>query len=648
MAVGLLSRLIGHAGNSLALRMALVMGSVATAAAAFLASLSFLVSQRLIAENERISLDFQAQVVARQVEFESRALERMLKTMAGNAFISNALVDSLGRDQYLTPYLRDQDFPGGWHGELWLVDFEGKPIAANAPGLQFDHGSSPALRAALATNRFQIELADHDSLLLAVPVVFPPTGSIEGAVVAVVHYGKLIEGAATLAAHGTCLGVHLGARETRIPSPGCSALVSDTPAVIRPLALPEGFHSLNGELHVYGTSDAAASAVRKLTAGYLLVVGTVILLVLLVSHRMSGRIVRPLSRLTDTANNILRLDRLDFRAPVSGADEIAQLASTFNQMIERLQRAQTTLIDDIEQRKQVEAELQRYRKHLEEMVAERTTQVHQVNAELRQAMTHLVQAEKLAALGNLVAGVAHELSTPLGNSRVVSGLLAEQIRDFAAAVGSGSLRRSQVDAFLSNSREAVALLERNSARAAEMIGHFKQVAVDQSSARRRTFDLSETTVEILAALRPLHKRLPCRIETDIPPGLVLDSYPGPLEQVLSNLVSNSLTHAFNGISEGLIRITARAVDPMSIILTYSDNGTGIPPPHIKRIFEPFFTTRLGQGGSGLGLYIVYSLVTGLLGGTIEVHSAPALAGTTFTLSLPRTAPELAQTSESVG
>ncbi|HNM82798.1 MAG TPA: ATP-binding protein [Rhodocyclaceae bacterium] len=649
MTGGIFARWGRRASQSLALRMALVMGGVATATAAFLAGLSFVVAQRLITENERISLNFQAEVVARQLEFESRALDRMLKTMASNAFISNALVDSLGRDQYLIPYLRDQEIPGAWRGELWLVDFEGQPIAANAPGLSFKHRGSPALRAVLAGSRFEIELAGDDSLLLAVPVVFPPTGSIEGAVVAIAGYGRLIEGAAMLVAHGTCLSVHLGERQIALPSSsGCADAQPKSPAVSRPLALPNSFRPLDAHLRVYDSSEAASMAARNLTFGYLLVVGTVIALVLLVSHRMSGHIVRPLTRLKDTANNILRSDRLDFRAPVSSADEIGQLASTFNQMVERLQRAQATLITDIDQRKRVEAELQRYRKHLEEMVTKRTQQVQQINGELRQAMNHLVQAEKLAALGNLVAGVAHELSTPLGNTRILVGLLADQLRDFATTVEAGNLRRSQVEAFLNNTREATALLERNSARAAEMIGHFKQVAVDQSSARRRTFDLRETTLEILTALRPMLKRSAHRLEPDIPAALCFDSYPGPLEQVLTNLVHNSLTHAFSGIVEGEIHISARAVDPMHVVLTYTDNGVGIPAGHIQRVFDPFFTTRMGQGGSGLGLYIVYNLVTGVLGGTIAVDSSPPMPGTRFTLHLPTTAPKFPYPPDETG
>ena len=287
---------------------------------------------------------------------------------------------------------------------------------------------------------------------------------------------------------------------------------------------------------------------------------------------------------------------------------------------------------DITERKRAAAELERHHEHLEELVAERT-------ADLRRAMTQLVQAEKLAALGSLVAGVAHELNTPLGNSRLVASTLAAHLREFSAAVGSGLPTRPQLDHFLLRSLEAVELLERNTIRGAELISHFKEMAVDQTSMRRRRFKLRQTIDEVLTTLRPQLKHTGHHIEVEIADDLELDSYPGPFEQVLVNLVTNSLLHGFATVAAGRIVIHGERFDQTKVTLRYTDNGAGMSAATLKRIFEPFFTTRLGQGGSGLGLYIVYTLVTGVLGGAIEAHSLPG-DGTTFTLTLPHLAPEL--------
>ena len=195
-----------------------------------------------------------------------------------------------------------------------------------------------------------------------------------------------------------------------------------------------------------------------------------------------------------------------------------------------------------------------------------------------------------------------------------------------------------MEGFLNRGREAVDLLERNSARAADLIGHFKQVAVDQSSARRRVFDLRQTVEEMLVTLRPTFKRSQHRIDVDIPVSLLMDSYPGPLEQVIANLIANALTHGLATVEHGCIELHAHTdEDQTQVVLRCADNGVGIAAATAHRIFEPFFTTRLGQGGSGLGLYIVFNLVTSVLGGSIVVDTSPG-HGACFTLTLPRVAP----------
>ncbi len=295
-------------------------------------------------------------------------------------------------------------------------------------------------------------------------------------------------------------------------------------------------------------------------------------------------------------------------------------------------------VRDISERRQAEKELARHREHLEELVAQRTTALEAANAHLQQAMTQLVQAEKLAALGSLVAGLAHELNTPLGNARMVASTLDEWLSEATDAVHAGGLRRSQLIELIDRGREATDLINRNTARAADLINHFKEVAIDQTSMRRRRFNLRQTVAEALTTLGPTLKRTTHQIAVRIPSDLELDSYPGPLEQVIANLISNSVTHAFSGMDAGSIEIAAHAEGSEHIAMIYRDNGSGIPDALQNRIFEPFFTTRLGLGGSGLGLYIVYNLVTGVLGGGIRVESREN-QGTTFLLNLACSAPQ---------
>jgi C4-dicarboxylate-specific signal transduction histidine kinase len=184
---------------------------------------------------------------------------------------------------------------------------------------------------------------------------------------------------------------------------------------------------------------------------------------------------------------------------------------------------------------------------------------------------------------------------------------ARSLREFATAVESGALRRSQVDAFLNRNREAVDLLERNTARAADLIGHFKQVAVDQTSMRRRRFNLRRTVEEVADhPVRPSSSAPPTVSRWTSRAELELDSYPGPLEQVHRQLGWQLVgTHGFTGVEAGLVRISATLLGPEQVQIDCTDNGVGIPETILKRIFEPFFTSRLGQGGSGLGL--VYCL-----------------------------------------
>ena len=307
------------------------------------------------------------------------------------------------------------------------------------------------------------------------------------------------------------------------------------------------------------------------------------------------------------------------------------------------QRLMLMASEDITEERRMQAELRGVNEELEARVLQRTAALTESNNELAAAMENLktaqgqlIQSEKLAALGRLVAGVAHELNTPIGNGLMAVTTLESHHRDFTQALAEG-LRRSTLDAFVTNVGTAADIATRNLERAAELIASFKQVAADQTSSQRRTFVLQTVIEEILTAMRPTLRRSGHLVETLVPAGLRFDSFPGPLGQVLTNLIDNAVRHGFDGHEGGTIRISAARLDDGQVELRVADNGRGIAAEHLPRVFDPFFTTRLGQGGSGLGLNIVHNIVVSVLGGSVAAESTPG-AGTCFILTLPATAP----------
>jgi signal transduction histidine kinase len=257
--------------------------------------------------------------------------------------------------------------------------------------------------------------------------------------------------------------------------------------------------------------------------------------------------------------------------------------------------------------------------------------------ELNTAQQNLIDAERLAALGGLVAGVAHEVNNPIGISLTVASSLARRAEMFEAELKSdGQLRRSQLEEFVECSRDAARQLVANLHRAAELIQSFKQVAVDRSHAERREFALHEATDQIIASLRPVLKKAAATLSVEVPEGLVIDGYPGSYGQILTNLVLNAANHAFADGRSGKISISAKPRGHDEVEIIFADNGAGMTPDVQRRAFDPFFTTRRNEGGTGLGLHIVYNLVTEQLGGRMMLDSRLG-QGTTFRIIMPRAA-----------
>ena len=302
-----------------------------------------------------------------------------------------------------------------------------------------------------------------------------------------------------------------------------------------------------------------------------------------------------------------------------------------------------TLVDVTRQR-EAEREIRSMNLELELRVQARTEKLEIANNELSSALasvqamqTELLRSEKLAALGSLVAGVAHELNTPIGNSVTVGSTLQYQVADLGHAFERGELRRSTLVSFLENASHGTDILMRALTRASELIRSFKRVAVDQSSDQRRVFDLQITLREVCLTLEPMYKNTPFDLTLALPDTVEMDSFPGALGQLITNFVSNALQHGFEDRDHGQMHIRAVASRPDCVTLQFSDDGIGMSHDTRNRVFDPFFTTKLGQGGSGLGMSIVYNIVHDVLGGSIEIASSPD-AGTLITVHIPVCAP----------
>jgi len=285
-----------------------------------------------------------------------------------------------------------------------------------------------------------------------------------------------------------------------------------------------------------------------------------------------------------------------------------------------------TVALDIGERKRSEQEMRKARDSAEAALRN-----------LRETQNSLIEAEKLAALGRLVAGVAHEVNNPVGISLTVASALERKTANFEAQVERGDLRRSSLNDFLNTARDASSQLVANLNRAAELIQSFKQVAAHRNYSDQRTFDLGDLTEQVVMSLRPGLRKHNLTLNVDCEPNLIMNSYPGPYGQVLTNLFLNAVAHAFPDGKPGEVEIQVRAAGGDNVEVIFADNGCGMSLDVRRRAFDPFFTTRRDQGGTGLGLHIVYSIVTTRLGGRLSLESAPG-NGTRIQMILPRVAP----------
>jgi len=377
--------------------------------------------------------------------------------------------------------------------------------------------------------------------------------------------------------------------------------------------------SRNGEICEAGFSyEGYRAYLHPLAQSYLIAL-VVVTLVIIVGFRFFflNTITRPLKFIESGIREVEK-GNLKIEVPVLVEDEIGRIAHTFNAMIRKIADSELTL---------------------EQKVQDRTAQLGNSNKELSSTLQllkatqdDLVRREKMAGLGDMVAGVAHEINTPIGVSLTAATFLERKTNEIAVETANGYLTRSALDSFLSTAKETSRIITSNLGRAAELISSFKKVAVAQTSEEKGEFRVEQYIHDLLLNLRPALKKTKISVVVECDNTLAITSYPGAFSQIFTNLIMNTIIHGFTPEQLGTIIIRIRKEDG-NVFIEYSDDGAGIPPNNIQKVFEPFFTTSRNRGGTGLGLHIIYNIVTQKLNGTITAESIEG-KGVKFTIRFP--------------
>ncbi|NDW04742.1 HAMP domain-containing protein [Jiella sp. 40Bstr34] len=380
-------------------------------------------------------------------------------------------------------------------------------------------------------------------------------------------------------------------------------------AILRRMAIASAgivFEVSNLNASLSKNADATGVAARRIlivSAGFCLLVAMAFGLA------VARSITRPLKRLEKGMLDRAADPALGALAESERGDEVGRMTRATNHFLAELHKREAALYQAKEE-------------------------TEQALAALKRTQGELIQSEKLASLGQLVAGIAHEINTPLGVALTTATVLREETERFRRATGAGKVTRQAFDDFITRSGEGAELIDANLERAAGLVASFKQVAADQASGERRAFQMDDFVADLFRSLGPMRKRHPHEVSVDCAADIAMSTYPGALSQVLTNLLTNAYAHAFAEGETGRIAVVVRRNGPDGVRIDFSDDGRGIPGHDLGKIFDPFFTTGRASGSTGLGLHIVYNLVTSTLGGTI-VASSTLGDGTRFVIDLPR-------------
>lgn len=397
-------------------------------------------------------------------------------------------------------------------------------------------------------------------------------------------------------------------------------------------AVTNADQELIGYVHIQSSIAPVNNIIRASVITCVVILSLSILFSLMMVSKFHTSIVSAIGNLIQTIQLISQRKNYNIRCQASNYTEIDMLSRTLNIMLARTEK-------HLAKRDDAEQEILRLNQELENKVNRRTDALKESNQELlstleklHQFQGQLVENEKMASLGDMVAGIAHEVNTPVGLGVTASSLLADRLTEIQQAYDNKTLKGSQLKRFLHETDENISIVIRNLNRAADLISSFKQVAVDQSNEEARYFNVKQLLDEVCLTLGPQLKDTNYQINIQCNESLYVNAKAGPLNQIFINLIMNSKIHGFNNGPEGTITITIMELSNQLNII-YQDNGVGIDDSVKAKVFEPFVTTKRGEGGSGLGLHLVYNLVTQALGGSIQLESIPS-QGVTFEINIP--------------
>lgn len=369
---------------------------------------------------------------------------------------------------------------------------------------------------------------------------------------------------------------------------------------------------LLGYLYIEKKTDRITSFVIDFLKSVTIFSFALLFFVYMVSRMLSKKILQPILKLTEAAKEVAEKSNYALRVTHDKNDEIAYLYDAFNHLL---------------------SDTESLTNHLESRVASRTQELQDSLETLKKAQLQLIESEKMAALGNLVSGVAHEVNTPLGNAITGGSIIVRETQQLLRQMNDGTLKKSFMEQKLNILNETSNLLLKSVNQAASLIRSFKRISVDQSVEDKQEFNLYEYIEEILLTFHNKLKKIPVTVTIEGDRDLIIKSYPGVYAQIISNFIQNSLLHGFNDtIADAAISIRFE-IKNNALVLTYTDNGTGMDEKIKKIAFEPFTTTKRNAGGTGLGLNIVYNLITQKLLGKIALNSEIE-RGVSFTLTLP--------------